>query len=444
MGPLRLALFTLLFIFFFGESLSAYGLLPKIINSGLPDLIICGLFFAALMHAKKRFVSLKWVGLRYVVLLVVLTILSLIMTSASWLSVILFFRLLLRFYILYMALINIGMSERDQRWCLHALALLFLIQIPVAVLKLFLYGQGESAIGTYATHGGGNSTAIPMVAACFLVSYYIISRRSSFLLLLLAFIAFGIIGGKRAVFFLVPITILFSIWQSTNFSFRSLINSYRYIVSLGILLPIVIYLAVRLSPTLTPEQVVMGSFDVNHLISYVMENQVHAYSEEGQSQGRYSTTTEILNLVNKDVESALFGLGPGLLLKTGFEGAGREKSVDEHGMSYGGPLRGLNVVYGISGFSWLLAQIGWPGTMVWLVFYVYLLRRFNQFAQEESVPYWKAYYNSMTGYAFVILLISATYGSYMIMGDLLVFVFFLLASIGEINRNQQRARTLTC
>lgn len=440
MNAVRILLAIAMFSLFFGGSLVGYGLMPSMMNSIIPDICIAGLVVLAMVRSKERGFKIKVVGIAYLLALSVFTILSALVTDSAWISVVLFIRLLVRFYVMFIVLLNIGLSEKTQLWALRSLAFLFLLQIPVAAGKLLIYGQGESAIGTYAVHGGGLSTAIPMVATAFLVSFYVGYRRHlAYLIALVGFIAFGIIGGKRAVFVLVPLVGLFSLWLSVDVRIGRMLKLAPHLLGIGMIFVLAFYATVRLTPTLNPERMIMGSFDISYVTDYFMSSQVDAYSQNNEAQGRFSTTKVFLDEVNDSASTALVGFGPGMLLKTEIEGAGREKSEDMYGMQYGGGLEQFGVLYGITGFSWLLVQIGWPGTIVWLAFYVYLFGRFIRFSKSEDDPFWKSFHRSMAGFAIVVLVISLIYGSYMIMGDLMVFVFFLLSAV-SFSRNKYTAR----
>lgn len=437
MNIVRVLLGLIMFSVFFGNSLVSYGLLPSILNTVLPDLAIVGLVLFALTRVRSRDYRLFAVGFGFVVWLIAFTILSTVITDSAWISALLLLRLLVRFYVMFIALINIGLSERTLQWVIRILTFLFLIQIPVAVVKLMIHGQGESAIGTYAVHGGGLSTAIPMVAAAFLVSFYIGYRqRFIYLVLLAGFIAFGIIGGKRAIFVLVPLIGLISLWMSLDYSIGRLLKQMPHIFGIAIIFSVALYATVRLTPTLNPERMVMGSFDSEYLTEFIMKDQVDAYTQNDEAQGRFSSTQVFVDSVNEKFSTAVSGYGPGTLLKTSIEGAGRESSEDMYGMQYGGGLERFGVVYGVTGFAWLLVQIGWPGTIVWLGFYLYMFGQFRKFSKEEHDPFWKSFQRSMAVFSFVVILISLIYGSFMIMGDLMVFVYFLLSTIAFIKRRQ--------
>jgi len=261
MSLLRIPIYLLIFAFFFVRSLIDYRLLPDSIGVVIiPDLLILGILAVASVRKIGCEPLLRPIGLLLVLTFIGVTILSALWNQRPALSVILFLRMVLRFYVMFWALLQFELSEHELSWYLFVLWVLLLIQIPTAMVKCVIYGQGERAIGTYDTSGGGNSTAIPMVAAAFLLTYHWTYRRSVGCLLgVLAFTAFGLIGGKRAVFAMVPLTCLFAAMNAQRFAVGGNRALLRHYLLVGLVSILVFYVGVRLCPTLTPEGQIGGS-----------------------------------------------------------------------------------------------------------------------------------------------------------------------------------------
>ena len=426
---LRATLGVLILLHFIGNSLVDFGLLPDAVNF-LPEILVLAMALAGIWSAGTKDRA-RLVGLTFALLLVAATLLSTVANQSGFLNAVLFLRMPLRFYVMFLALLQLDVPERELRWYLRVLTILFLIQIPTAVVKVFIYGQGESAVGTYTVHGGGNSTSIPMIATAFLLTYYIVYRRSIwFLIGIVAFVAFGLVGGKRATFAMVPIAGMFSVLNAKRFDLMRRGLSIRLVVLSCLLFGAVFYVSVRCLPTLNPQHKVGGSFDLSHLCSYVIDYTTGT-TEEGVTGGRFATTMRAFEITHADAATALFGLGPGTLLKTRFSD-----------LTSGGAREDLKIIYGVTGFTWLLLQIGYPGTIVWLSFYGWLLLRLRAMAARERYPFWRAYYLGMVCFTFVVLFISLTYGSYMIMGDLMPFLYFLSLGIGFLHEGQAKRRVL--
>lgn len=433
MRLLDFTLCVLMFQFFFGESLVTYGLFPGLVNSYAPELLIYALLCDTFLKRKMAGASLCFPGLVYVVILVACTVLSSLALEVMWLNGALMLRLLLRFYAMFLAIVNLDISDDDIRWYLKGLAILFVIQIPTAAFKMMIYGQGESAIGTYATHGGGNSVSIPMIATGFLLSYYLSYRRSGSCLLGIAgFVAFGIIGGKKAIFVMVPLAAFFAMWNARKLFIDGRRIPVHFFCITFIAALAVGYLAVRCVPKLNPDGVVWGTFDLEYLMDYSVDYSISEHSGIATSRG--ATFLRSLEHANTDTFTMAFGLGPGCVMKSRFAGIGRGESEGIHGTKFGGTIAGLDIMYGLNGFSWMLLQVGYLGSTAWLAFYCRMLLALNRMARSEPEPFWRAYYLGMGCFTFTVLWISLSYGSYMIAGDLMPFLYFLMLGFGFVRR----------
>lgn len=437
MTNLRLTLCALIFIFFFSGLLIHYGLLPEQVNF-LPELLILGMSATALQIRKRVGMPLKIVGLPFALGLVVFSVISTVGNDRSWIECILFLRILLRFYLMFLALINIGMSEKHMRWFIVVLAVCLFIQVPVAAIRLLFEGQGERAIGTYAYRGGVYSVVLPMMMTGFLLSYYIAFRRSKwFLIGMLLFVAFGIIGGKRATFVMVPIAGLFAVVLGSRFDVTGKRFSPKLLAISAITFVLVFYLSVRMLPTLNPENQFWGSFDMDHILDFTQSYDTKV-TESGYTTGRSSTNLRAIEITASDTYIALMGKGAGSLIKSRIEGAGREKTgTGLH--SWGGAIEGVGILYGMTGFSFLLLQLGYPGMIVWLSFYVYLVFKLRRMALYETTLFWRAYTLGCASYCCSALLLSVTYTSSIIQGDLDEFLFFLFLAFAFIRQKQAKS-----
>lgn len=207
---IALSIYSLIFLAFFVNSLIGYGLVPNAVSWSI-ELIIIILFIEATLRKSTTARSIRFFGVGFVILFWIVCFISYCLNSTPHFQVLLFLRQCIRFHILLWILLALDLPEKLMLKTHKLLIVLFLIRIPTAIVKLSVYGQGEWAIGTYAMAGGGNSTAIPMVATSFIVCYhYLYRKRSVSWFLLLAFLAFGIIGNKRPIVVFVPSAIGFA------------------------------------------------------------------------------------------------------------------------------------------------------------------------------------------------------------------------------------------
>ena len=95
---------------------------------------------------------------------------------------------------------------------------------------------------------------------------------------------FGWTTGKRAVWIILPIIIMFF------FSYVRGVRLNKYMI-LGLLaFPLVIYFGARLTPTLNPEYQVWGSFDLQHVWDYANKYQFGEESIDGQGENIHAGT----------------------------------------------------------------------------------------------------------------------------------------------------------
>jgi len=402
----------ILFIVFFGQSLEHYGFLPEQVN-WLNELILLMLFLKAIFSKliKREKVHLKYIWV--IVSFLFLSFISLLINPISPLSAFLFFRLILRYYFLFIAIINLDLDETAVRLINNIIIILFIIQIPTAVVKMFIFGQGEQAIGTYAPWGGGPSTIIPMLTISFILSFYFFYKQSNiFILLAFGFIAFGLIGGKRGILIFVPLLILFMGFMLKNQGH----NILKYSAVLMIMLIITISISILVLPSLNPSEQ-RGEIDLNFLWSYLSDYTVR--SSEGESAGRISTTIRVINVLKaKGLYSFLFGLGPGSYIQTRFE------NIQNNLLGTGA----LQILYGLTGFCWLALQIGFIGAIVYLLLFYYILCASFRYFKLEVSPYWKSLMFGMVGFSFVMLIISLAY-NIVIINDMIPMVYFYLAGV---------------
>jgi hypothetical protein len=325
----------------------------------------------------------------------------------------LFFRLLIRFYLLFLAIINLDFDEKFMRTIINILIFLFIIQIPTAVVRVFFFGIGEESIGTYAVHGGGPSVVIPMMAIGFLFAYYFYYKPSFWYILLAAgFVAFGIIGGKRGLFLYIPVLLIFL----GMFMIERVKKALGFLIIAAAITVLTGYISIRLMPTLNPQQKVGGEVDLTFVKNYLMRYTMARY--EGYSGGRVITTIQIYEVLRNEGKPAIFfGLGPGSYIETRFEEL--KTTLVE--------TKALPIEYGVPGSSWLALQVGYVGAFVYHLIFIFILVYAARIFRSEKEPYWKSFALGVVGYSFVMLIIGLTYWPVFI-DDLLPMVYFILAA----------------
>jgi len=379
------------------------------------------------------------VGGKFAAAIIAVSILSCLHNGLSVVSLLLFLRKVLRFYLLAIILINSNIDDLSMRKINRLIVWLFVVQIPVAAVKLWFYGQGEQAIGTYAFRSGGNSTIIPLIAVSFLFPYYYLYRKSLYNILLgVGFLAFGVMGGKRGIAILMPLVVLFASWcvrRSLNRRGLSRKTSVIFLTSIvGSMLSV--YLVSRLVPRLNPDREVWGTFSVAYSIDRLLERT--SMSQDGLVTHRAAATKATVDsLRHRGMPAVLLGLGPGSVMKSIF---------DQYDTRYVKRVDDLGILYGITAFVWLAFQVGICGTVAWLGFLVYAFVLLSRIVKSETNTYWKAFHVGMMSFSFVALLISSAYNANLIIGDLTSFLYMVLLAFSmrrhALNLNLKRCNSL--
>lgn len=423
-----IVIYILFIIAFFGKSLEQYNLAPPFLNWATEPLTYF-VFLLALITLRQR-IRLPLLGLMIVLLLI--GSVSTVFNNRFSLEVLFAIRIIVRFYLLFLAVVNLGLSEVQFKKINHLLALLFILQIPVAVVKFFLYGQGERAIGTYAVRGGGLSTIIPLVAIGFLAGFYFYYKeKRSYMVLSFCFVAFSLMGGKRGFIFYLPMVlsfITFMLWKGKGVSLEKIRRIRRRSFLYGLILFLVSgVFALKLLPTLNPERKIGGSIDVGHAVNYATEYTTRMKPDDPRyTSGRWATTKHVFSTIGrKGPATFFFGYGPGAQTGSRFI---RQKSDDRIS-------KDLRIRYGLTGMAYIAIEYGVLGVVTYFIFLFSLFGICVRYWKSESDPYWKAFsFGSMTC-AVIMILIWGTYSLLSVTGDLFPLLFFYFMSIVIVRFN---------
>jgi len=377
-----------------------------------PELLSGLLFVKAIVYSWNRDRKIDLVGIKIIGLFLMVVAFSSFVNRNSLISTLLFIRLLLRYYLLFLAVLNLGLSNKDIRSILYLLAAIFVIQIPLAFIKLAFLGQGEIPLGL---NGHSIPAILPLIAISYLFSLYFIQKKSIwYIVLSLGFVAFSIIGEKRAFVFLLPILILFLLFVA-----RKLLQvKFEYITLSGVMLALVIYFALRLIPTLNPQRQVWGDFDPGYAFEYAQTYST-ATSPEGLPIGRTGATLATIQRLGKsNLEHTILGFGPGSILKSLFSSENRRGAVQND----------FGIEYGVTGFIWLTLQSGLLGFVLFLsLFYLLLKKSLIVFRRSENRTV-SAFGLGTAGFSFIMIFISLIY-SPVFTNDAISSFYFCLTGI---------------
>ena len=282
--------------------------------------------------------------------------------------------------IVYLFIQKIPFSDH-QIYKLNKLFFIIMIfQIAASVVKLFLFGTSEAIVGTIHYSAGSLNTLVPLVSIAMLLGFYLFYNRSRlYLLLMLGFIFMAWTGEKRGIYFYLIIVFAFSFisynYLTSKVKFSRIL---LFFISFLFLSSATLYFGAKYSPTLNPENVMGGSFDINHVYDYAIyyTTQVDQYGNAG---GRISGLTSVFNAVTKgELQSLIIGSGPGEILGKGNQNFATYTKYN------------LSSMLGINGWSTALISLGFTGAILVVLFYWQIGKYAYSFTKIEKSNYWKA------------------------------------------------------
>ena len=271
------------------------------------------------------------------------------------------------------------------------------VQFIFALVKLAIWGFGESLVGSITFNGGGASNVLPVIAFFLIWMKKEGNLRAKDWLYLLMVFSVSIIGDKRSIIFIFPTVIILTMVLSNKFKVKDLLRF--SIVGLFCL-----YVAVKLNPSLNPEQVRWGSFDpeffVNYLVEYTYgDNKASVDEDVVQGRGAASQALVAKLISTLDFKDISFYIGDGFsMIDTDYENFDNDK--------YGLISKGS-----ASGFVQTFIAYGLLGLLLFLYF-GFLSIKFNKNKSVKWVLFifviWDMmffYYTSINTYAFSIAII---------------------------------------
>jgi len=187
------------------------------------------------------------------------------------------------------------------------------IQPVLAIVKYLLWGIiGEGLVGSLTTYGGGPNNIIPIVG--FLLVWIHNKGKLSLndWLYCLFLLVSPVIGGKRSIWFFYPTVVGAILLFSAKIKNAQTVS--KHLVAFIVILPLVVYLGVRLNPTLNPDEKVWGRFDYNYVIDY---SSTYLFGDSSDSSGRGGSFLSLLNNSNSlNPRSSVFGSGIDVMKKS--------------------------------------------------------------------------------------------------------------------------------
>jgi len=364
----------------------------------------------------------------------VISVFSYLMNTPGVLPAIFFLRKTFIFYLFFIAVLNLDLSHATITKVNRYILFLFFIQIPASLVKLFLIGQEEGrGIGTVSWHAGALSTTLPLFAISFLLSFYFFKRNVKYIALIMGFIAFGLIGEKRAILFLFPVvTMIVAYFYGKNVYSSGLFGKvlrFKYLFFVIVASLIGLFAAFHMmTPDLTitfnPAERYKGSNKIKYVIDYIVSYNTRAYrndldiNDAQNTMGRARITMVVLRkLLESGTGRLLLGFGPGCMISS------------PHLDAQDQPFRKFGIRGAMTGFIKFVLQTGVLGVVFLTYFLVKLLQNAYHKYRESHDYIYKMVALGFIGATFVFLLDFFVYSVSTLYLGVLTPVYFYVAAI---------------
>jgi hypothetical protein len=418
--------YILTFIVFFGGSMEGYGLLPPLVN-WLTEPLIYLFFVFSIASSKSRIRLPYWY---FFGMLFLVGICSAIANSNLGIGTVFGLRLVFRYYLFFLAMVNMGYSELELRKLEKFMFFCFLIQIPVIFVKMLIYGQGESATGTYSLTDGSVVAFFPLIAAGYLMGFYLYVKPSKkYLFLILAFIGTGVMGHKRALPFLIPPSFVFIAFMAL----RDKLVIKKKIPDMGLKLAVISIIlitvtfmgSVKTMESLNPEGEKGGSIDVDFIINKILTyEQTTSKANPEYTGGRTATTVRVFTtLPKKGIVKMMFGYGPGTYISSRFSEDRKRTGNNLRGNEL---FRDMKFYYGVTPLNFTAMEYGYSGVVLYLLFIIFMFRSVVKTWKKSIDSYERAMGFGAVVFAFVYVIIWSWYSNAILLGDTMPFVFYFM------------------
>lgn len=357
---------------FFQGVLNLVGV-PVLARQFAVELAVLILFLASILSpGENKNFRVPLVG--WFALFTIITIVSAVYNQSNAANTILMYRNVLWPYLLFLSVVNLNLSAIQFHNINKLIIALFIIQIPAAIIKFSFLGFREGVIqGTFAGSAGTAAVIFPLFAIGFVIAIILTRKTNAIhLLLIIGFMGMALVTGKRAFFIIMPVFVLigYFVYQyySNNFNYKKLALNTLLILIIGFA---GIYSGARLTPSLNPDNVRGGSFDIVYVINYVLEYEQQVNPVTGEAGGRLSSSQMVIDYYQRqDIELMLiFGGGPDLL----YLDTQRKVRSD------------FAIAYGITGLIFYLLSIGIFGAFaVFILFGIPGYKAIQQFRYIEN------------------------------------------------------------
>ena len=239
--------------------LQLLGVLDPSYNRLLREVLLLLGFITVSTKAKQ----LNLPAINILLPLLIICFMSFLINNSSYWQLTLFVRRMAVNFITLYYVANINISLKAFKSLKNLIIGLFLIQIPISIIKFMQYGITENYIGSVSTIAGSLTTLISLVAISYLLSLLITSIKIKYIILIFLFIIFSAIGAKRAIFIFLPIFVFLTLVYSNRINIKRIIL--LFLLSIFSLLFIQ-----KASSILNLENKFFGTYNLKAPISYTL------------------------------------------------------------------------------------------------------------------------------------------------------------------------------
>lgn len=306
---------------------------------------------------------------------------------------------------------GLAYGQHFERLFLRSIDWIVVSQIIASIISFVFLGRLERIVGTMSISGGSLATVWPLTFAPYYYFRYILSGKKSYILIVLGLVFMGFVSGKRAVYFLIPLSIIIISFLFRRTAVRKdKLSPFRRLISLSILF---IGLLAGIAGTESLSQSNGFSFkSIGSALSYVEEYSTAESVIDGNTIGRTSSTrTAFKSLLNGS--GAIFGNGLGVLKG--------EIGYSAYGIGYG--LTGLlreSISLGVIG--------GWAYLSIYFSFLMGLWRmRIRIHLESQDSDRVLIWYLSISG---LIAMLVTIIGYSRVFSQSFTPLFFIMIAVG--------------
>ena len=240
---------------------------------------------------------------------------------------------------------------------------------------------------------------------------------------MLGFLFIAIVGIKRAIFIYFPFLLILA-----HFLYAKLMNQEKFfnpksiknlflIIGLSI---VVFYAAVRIIPSLNPDDKVGGRFDPYFAWNYTQNYIIKEDIENPEHANRLNAPLMTYQMMkSQHMSRFLIGLGAGRLVHSRFVPESRKLLLNKYGLGYGAR----------TGILWFFIQTGLLGATFFVLFYFALLKKIYTIAKKNLAIKDKLMTIGFTVVTLSLLLDFFTYSNAFIQNGALILPYFYIAVI---------------